>query len=80
MAELDSRKYTVVWLAPLEIEARAAMHMLDKRHNGHFPLERGKGTHLCCIGNNVDMCSTSAFSLLRAIPSEQEIYRTSNPA
>jgi nucleoside phosphorylase len=41
MATLDSRKYTVAWLAPLEIEARAAMHMLDKRHNGHFPLERG---------------------------------------
>jgi hypothetical protein len=41
MAELDSRKYTVAWLAPLEIEARAAMHMLDKRHEGHSPLERG---------------------------------------
>jgi nucleoside phosphorylase len=41
MVELDSRRYTVAWLAPLEIEARAARHMLDKRHNGRFPLERG---------------------------------------
>jgi hypothetical protein len=41
MSELDPTVYTVAWLAPLEIEARAAMHMLDKPHDGHFPLQRG---------------------------------------
>lgn len=41
MAELDPRLYSVAWLAPLSIEAQAAMHMLDKRHSGHFPLDRG---------------------------------------
>lgn len=41
MSELDPRIYTVAWLAPLEIEARAAMHMLDKRHDGQFPVQRG---------------------------------------
>lgn len=41
MAELDPRLYTVAWLAPLPIEARAAMHMLDKRHDGQFPMQRG---------------------------------------
>jgi len=31
MSELDPRLYTVVWIAPLEIEARAALHMFDRR-------------------------------------------------
>ncbi|KAJ5645897.1 hypothetical protein N7490_002269 [Penicillium lividum] len=41
MAELDPRLYTVAWIAPLEIEAQAAICMLDKRHEGRFPLQRG---------------------------------------
>jgi nucleoside phosphorylase len=41
MVQLDPDLYTVAWLAPLEIEAQAALHMLDKRHNGRFPLRRG---------------------------------------
>ncbi|KAL7805250.1 hypothetical protein V8C44DRAFT_232131 [Trichoderma aethiopicum] len=41
MADLDPRLYTVAWIAPLEIEARAALHMLDNRHPGRFPSERG---------------------------------------
>ncbi|KAK5633466.1 hypothetical protein RRF57_009180 [Xylaria bambusicola] len=41
MAELDPELYTVAWLAPLEIEAQAALHMLDKRHQGRFPIGRG---------------------------------------
>ena len=41
MAGLDPRLYTVAWIAPLEIEAQAAMHMLDHRHPGHFPVSRG---------------------------------------
>jgi nucleoside phosphorylase len=41
MAELDPNLYTVAWIAPLEIEAQAALHMLDNRHQGRFPLSRG---------------------------------------
>ncbi|KAL2205641.1 purine and uridine phosphorylase, partial [Sarocladium strictum] len=38
---LDPRRYTVAWVAPLEIEARAALAVLDERHAGHFPTSRG---------------------------------------
>ncbi|KAL7909373.1 hypothetical protein GGI35DRAFT_469357 [Trichoderma velutinum] len=38
MAELDPRLYTVAWIAPLQIEAQAALHLLDNRHHGRFPL------------------------------------------
>ena len=41
MPELDPETYTVAWLAPLEIEAQAALHMLDRRHEGRFPMARG---------------------------------------
>jgi len=39
--ELDPRIYTVAWIAPLEIEARAALCMFDSRHHGRFPTSRG---------------------------------------
>ncbi|KAH7142492.1 hypothetical protein DER46DRAFT_619513 [Fusarium sp. MPI-SDFR-AT-0072] len=38
---LDPRAYTVAWIAPLEIEAKAAMHLLDERHRGRFAIGRG---------------------------------------
>ncbi|KAJ5758510.1 hypothetical protein N7520_005666 [Penicillium odoratum] len=41
MNELDPRLYTIAWIAPLEIEAQAAICMLDRRHEGRFPLQRG---------------------------------------
>jgi nucleoside phosphorylase len=41
MAELDPASYTVAWIAPLEIEAQAALHMLDHQHKGRFRLGRG---------------------------------------
>ena len=41
MADLDPELYAVVWLAPLEIEAQAALRMLDNRHRGRFPMGRG---------------------------------------
>ncbi|KAJ3495526.1 hypothetical protein NLG97_g3331 [Lecanicillium saksenae] len=41
MAHLDPTKYAVAWIAPLEIEARAALHVLDERHQGRFPVSRG---------------------------------------
>jgi len=41
MDELNPGLYTVAWIAPLETEARAALHMLDNRHRGKFALGRG---------------------------------------
>lgn len=38
---LDPNNYTVAWIAPLEIEAQAALHMLDERHHGRFSVCRG---------------------------------------
>ncbi|KAH0421195.1 hypothetical protein CcaCcLH18_13585 [Colletotrichum camelliae] len=41
MTELDPNVYTVAWIAPLEIEAQAALHMFDQRHQGQFFFGRG---------------------------------------
>lgn len=41
MTELDPRDYTIAWIAPLEIEAKAATCMLDHLHQGRFSLDRG---------------------------------------
>ncbi|KAJ3499005.1 hypothetical protein NLG97_g681 [Lecanicillium saksenae] len=41
MVPLDPSKYAVAWIAPREIEARAALHMLDERHKGRFQVSRG---------------------------------------
>ncbi|KAK8016091.1 purine and uridine phosphorylase [Apiospora rasikravindrae] len=41
MHELDPDVYTVAWIAPLEIEAQAALRMLDHQHRGRFPMGRG---------------------------------------
>ncbi|KAF5647835.1 calcium-independent phospholipase [Fusarium tjaetaba] len=41
MADLDPALYTIAWIAPLEIEAQAALHMLDHKHEGRFPTSRG---------------------------------------
>ncbi|KXJ89928.1 nucleoside phosphorylase domain-containing protein [Microdochium bolleyi] len=38
--DLDPSLYTVIWIAPLEVEAQAAIYMLDNKHNGRFA-----GTH-----------------------------------
>ncbi|EWY82414.1 hypothetical protein FOYG_14513 [Fusarium oxysporum NRRL 32931] len=38
---LDPEQYKVAWIAPLEIEARAALCLLDERHHGRFPVKRG---------------------------------------
>ncbi|KAE8389620.1 hypothetical protein BDV23DRAFT_184222, partial [Aspergillus alliaceus] len=41
MPTLDPKLYTVAWIAPLEIEVQAALHMLDKGHSGGFPVGPG---------------------------------------
>ncbi|KAI0894605.1 purine and uridine phosphorylase [Annulohypoxylon nitens] len=41
MAALRPEDYSIIWIAPLAIEAQAALHMLDRRHNGRFSMGRG---------------------------------------
>ncbi|ETS86576.1 hypothetical protein PFICI_00404 [Pestalotiopsis fici W106-1] len=70
---LDPDDYTVAWIAPLEIEARAALHLLDKRHHGRFPVSRGDnyvfhGGSIC--GHNV---------IIATLPAGQE-YGTGSAA
>ncbi|RKL05615.1 hypothetical protein BFJ70_g17087 [Fusarium oxysporum] len=38
---LDPKDYKVAWIAPLEIEAKTALYLLDERHRGRFPVDRG---------------------------------------
>lgn len=38
---LDPLRYTIAWIAPLPIEARVATCLLDRKHTGRFPLQRG---------------------------------------
>ena len=41
MPELNPELYTAAWIAPLEVEAQAALHMMDHLHHGRFPVSRG---------------------------------------
>ncbi|KAL4923657.1 uncharacterized protein BDV17DRAFT_296150 [Aspergillus undulatus] len=41
MPALDPNVYTIAWIAPLEIEVQAALHMLDRVHTGGFPVGPG---------------------------------------
>lgn len=41
MTVLNPDHYTVAWIAPLEIEARAARAFFDEIHDGYFPVARG---------------------------------------
>ncbi|KAJ5589413.1 nacht and wd domain protein [Penicillium hordei] len=41
MNKLDPTLYRIAWIAPLLIEARAAICSFDKLHEGQFPLDRG---------------------------------------
>lgn len=61
--ELDPGRYTIAWIAPLEIEARAAASMFDREHVGRFPMERGddyiyQAGEIC--GHNVIIASLPA--------------------
>jgi nucleoside phosphorylase len=73
MAELDPELYTVAWLAPLEIEARAALHMLDTRHQGKFPMGRGDDY----IFQAGDLCGHNI--IIATLPAGQE-YGTGSAA
>ncbi|KAI0891486.1 purine and uridine phosphorylase [Annulohypoxylon nitens] len=41
MEQLDPAAYKIAWIAPLEIEALAAWHMMDQKHEGRFALAPG---------------------------------------
>ncbi|KAJ4144650.1 hypothetical protein LMH87_003525 [Akanthomyces muscarius] len=73
MAALDPDQYTVVWIAPLEIEAKAAIEMLDNRHHGHFPVSRGNDY----IFQAGDVCGHNV--VIATLPAGQE-YGTGSAA
>jgi nucleoside phosphorylase len=73
MPELDPELYTVAWIAPLEIEAQAALHMLDKRHEGRFPMGRGDDY----VFQAGDMCGHNV--IIATLPAGQE-YGTGSAA
>ncbi len=50
----------MAWFAPLEVEAQAALCMLDNKHQGRFPMDPGddyvfKAGDMC--GHNVIIAS-----------------------
>jgi hypothetical protein len=65
--------YTVAWIAPLEIETQAALHMLDERHEGGFPVNRGDD----CILYAGKMCGHNI--MIATFPAGQE-YGTGSAA
>lgn len=72
--ELDPGLYTIVWIAPLAIEARAAACVLDREHTGRFPKQHGddyihKAGEIC--GHNV---------VIATLPVDQEFGRGSAAA
>jgi len=73
MFELDPEHYTVAWIAPLEIEAQAALHILDHRHRGRFPMSRGDDY----VFQAGDMCGHNV--IIATLPAGQE-YGTGSAA
>jgi hypothetical protein len=70
---LDPGKYTVAWIAPLEIEARAALLMLDELDDGVFPMSRGDDY----VFESGVMCGHKV--VIASLPSGQE-YGTGSAA
>ncbi|KAK7404060.1 hypothetical protein QQX98_010146 [Neonectria punicea] len=73
MSELDPEVYTVAWIAPLEIEAQAALALLDNRHPGKFPLARGDDY----VFQAGDVCGHNV--IIATLPAGQE-YGTGSAA
>jgi nucleoside phosphorylase len=73
MAELNPHLYTVAWVAPLEIEAQAALHMLDNRHQGRFPVNHGDDY----VFQAGDICGHNV--IIATLPAGQE-YGTGSAA
>ncbi|KAH6613466.1 nucleoside phosphorylase domain-containing protein [Chaetomium tenue] len=73
MPELNPSLYTVAWIAPLEIEAQAALHMFDHIHDGSFHTGQGDD-YLFHAG---DVCGHNV--VLATFPAGQE-YGTGSAA
>ncbi|KAI1474856.1 purine and uridine phosphorylase [Daldinia eschscholtzii] len=73
MEYLRPDDYCIIWIAPLEIEAQAALHMLDHRHGGRFPMARGDDY----VFQAGDMCGHNV--VIATLPAGQE-YGTGSAA
>lgn len=73
MPTLRPELYTVAWIAPLEIEARAALLALDHRHEGRFPMSRGDDY----VFQAGDICGHNV--IIATLPAGQE-YGTGSAA
>ncbi|KAI3316989.1 purine and uridine phosphorylase [Xylariaceae sp. AK1471] len=73
MATLQPDDYCIAWIAPLEIEAQAARHMLDRKHNGRFITDRGDDY----IYQAGEMCGHNV--IIATLPAGQE-YGTGSAA
>lgn len=73
MVRLDPQLYTVAWIAPLEVEARAALEMLDRKHEGDFTLT-SSDDYLFYAG---EMCGHNV--VIATLPAGQE-YGTASAA
>ncbi|KAI0910019.1 purine and uridine phosphorylase [Ustulina deusta] len=73
MATLRPEEYRVAWIAPLEIEAQAAKHMLDRQHDGRFQMDRGDDY----IYQAGEMCGHNV--IIATLPAGQE-YGTGSAA
>lgn len=74
MSQLDPAVYKVAWIAPLEIEALAAWHMMDQQHEGGFALDRGDD-YVFHAGN---MCGHNV--VIATLPAGQEYGNSSAAA
>ncbi|KAI1648972.1 purine and uridine phosphorylase [Daldinia loculata] len=73
MGDLRPENYCIIWIAPLEIEAKAALYMLDNRHVGGFPMARGDDY----VFQAGDMCGHNV--VIATLPPGQE-YGTGSAA
>ncbi|KAK9442360.1 tetratricopeptide repeat domain-containing protein [Metarhizium brunneum] len=73
MAQLDPAIYTIAWIAPLEIEAISALHLLDNSHHGRFSLSRGDDY----VFHAGDVCGHNV--VIATLPAGQE-YGTGSAA
>ncbi|KAF3929710.1 hypothetical protein AA313_de0207031 [Arthrobotrys entomopaga] len=70
---LNPHNYKVLWFAPLDIDTRAAVLMLDNRHQGRFPVHQGDD-YIYIPG---DMCG---LNVVIAFLPKGTPYGTSSPA
>jgi hypothetical protein len=70
---LDPSDYTIAWIAVLQIEAEAAVLMLDRQQNGRFSMQRGND----CVFFAGDMCGHNV--IIATLPEGRE-YGTGSTA